>query len=65
MNYIYVSIYIIICIIVFMLIFMGNEIFYALFEKKYNNITDYNEPNYTGGIEYVFNMFRHFTPSNV
>lgn len=39
---------------------MGREIFDCLFEKTYNNITDYNDPKYTGRIEYVFNVFRYF-----
>ncbi len=60
MNYTYVSIYIIICVIIFMIIFMGSDIFNFLFEKQFNNITDYNDPNYTGGIEYVFSLFQHF-----
>jgi len=36
------------------------ETFNFLFEKIKNNITDYNDPKYTGGIEYIFNPFRHF-----
>jgi len=39
---------------------MNNETFHFFFEKIYNNIADYNDPNYTGGIEYIFNPFRHF-----
>ena len=60
MNYLYVSIYVIICIVLFMVIFMSSETFNFLFEKKYNDITDYNEPSYTGGEEYVFNPFGIF-----
>lgn len=60
MNYIYASIYVIICIILFFVIFMSNETFNFLFEKKYNNITDYNHPEYTGGITYEFNPYRNF-----
>ena len=60
MNYIYVLIYILICVIIFMIMFMSNETFNLLFETKYNNIIDCNDPNYTGGIEYIFNPFRHF-----
>ena len=55
MNYNYVAIYVGICIIVFILIFMRDEAVGFLFERKYNNITDYNDPKYTGGIEYIFN----------
>ena len=60
MNLIFVSIYVIICVIIFMIIFMSTETFNLLFEKKYNNQTDYNDPNYTGGIEYIFNPFNAF-----
>lgn len=60
MNYIYVLLYVIICVILFFIIFMKYETFNFLFEKKYNNITDYNDINYTGGITFEFNPFRHF-----
>ena len=60
MNYIYVSIYIIMCVIIFIITFMPDKIFNFLFEKQFNNITDYNDPNFTGGIEYIFNPSRHF-----
>lgn len=59
MNYFYVSLYAIICVIIFIIIFMKDESFNFFFEKIHNNITDYNDPNYTGGIEYIFNPFRH------
>lgn len=59
MKYIYVLIYVVICVIIFLVIFMRNETFSFLFEKKYNNITDYNHPDYTGGITYEFNPYRH------
>ena len=58
MNYIYVSIYIIICVVLFIVIFMSNETFNFLFEKKYNNITDYNNPEFTGGVSYEFNPYQ-------
>ena len=61
MNYIYASIYVVICVILFILIFMSNETFNFLFEKKYNNITDYNNQEYTGGMTYEFNPYQHFT----
>lgn len=35
------------CVIIFMIIFMSRETFNFLFEKAYNNITDYNDPKYT------------------
>ena len=60
MYYIYISIYIIICVIIFMIIFTRDELFNFLFEKKHNNITNYNDPEFTGGIEYIFNPFRYF-----
>ena len=60
MNYIYASIYVVICVILFIVVFMSNETFNFLFEKKYNNITDYNHPEYTGGMTYEFNPYRHF-----
>lgn len=59
MKIIYISIYIIICVIIFMIVFMSGDTFNFLFEKKINNITDYNDPNYTGGVEYIFNPFQH------
>ena len=59
-NSMYILLYVIICIIIFFLIFMRKETFDFFFEKKFNNITDYNDPNYTGGIEYKFNPFRLF-----
>lgn len=37
---------------------MKHLIFYL--KKKYNNITDYNHPEYTGGMTYEFNLYRHF-----
>jgi len=60
MNYIYASIYVVICVILFFVIFMSKEIFNFLFEKKFNNITDYNHPEFTGGMTYEFNPYRHF-----
>lgn len=56
----YISIYIILCSILFIIIFRPNETFNILFEKIENYITDYNDPRFTGGIEYIFNPFRHF-----
>ena len=55
MNYIYASIYVVICVILFIIIFMRDETFNFLFEKKYNNITDYTHSEYTGGITYECN----------
>lgn len=55
MNFIHVSIYAVLCIVLFIITFMGNEIFYFLFEKKMNNITDYNHSEFTGGMTYEFN----------
>ncbi len=60
MNYIYASIYVVICVILFIVIFMSDETFNFLFEKKYNSINDYNDPEYTGGFTYEFNPCRHF-----
>ena len=65
MNVIYGLIYVVICVIIFMIMFMSNEIFNLLFETKYNNILDFNDPNYTGGIDYIFNPFRHFSCQTV
>lgn len=59
MNNIFLfPIYLIICIILYCLMFLKNELFDFFFEKKYNNIIDYNDPKYTGGIEFIFNPFR-------
>lgn len=60
MNYIYASLYVVICVILFIVIFMSDT-FNFLFEKKYNNIPDYTHPEYTGGMTYDFNPYRHFT----
>ncbi len=60
MNYIYAVLYVVICVILFFVIFMRNETFNFLFEKKINNITDYNDPEFTGGMSYEFNPYRHF-----
>jgi hypothetical protein len=60
MNSIYASIYVVICVILFIFIVMSNETFNFLFETKYNNLTDYNHPEYTGGMTYEFNPYRHF-----
>lgn len=60
MNYIYATIYWAICFVIFFIIFMKDTLFDLLFEKKLNNITDYNDPNYTGGFTYVFRYFPFF-----
>ena len=60
MNYIYASMYVVICVILFCAIFISNETFNFLFETKINNIIDYNHPEFTGGMTYVFNPYRHF-----
>lgn len=65
MNYLYASLYVIMCIVIFILIFMSDHTFDLLFEKKYNNIIDYNDSNFTGGIEYVFNPFRYIMPLHI
>jgi hypothetical protein len=59
MNYIYASIYVVICVVLFFVIFMSKETFNFLFEKQINNITDCNHPEFTGGITYEFNPYRH------
>ena len=35
------------------------------FETKINNITDYNHPEFAGGMTYEFNPLRHFTSSTI
>ena len=60
MNYIYASVYVVICVILFFVIFMSEETFIFLFEKKFNNITDCNHPEFAGGMTYEFNPYRHF-----
>ncbi len=62
---IYIVLYWLICWLLFGIIFMSNEITNFFFEQIHNNITDYNHPNYTGGIEYIFNPFRHFKCTKV
>lgn len=47
------SIYVIVCVIIFIVVFMVDETFNFLFEKKYNNITDYNNPNFIGPKKYI------------
>lgn len=39
---------------------MSDKIFNFFFEMKYNNIRDYNDPKFTGGIKFIFNPLRHF-----
>ena len=60
MNYIYATIYWILCIFIFVLYFMPHKLFNFLYEKVTNNITNMDDPNFTGGIEYIFNPLRHF-----
>ena len=60
MNYLYVTIYLVVCIVLFIFFFMFREAFDFLFEMVPHNVTDYNDPNYKGGIEYIFNPLRHF-----
>ena len=57
-------IYVIICVLLFLILFKREDLFHVLFETIYNNITDYNDPNFTGGIEYVFHPFRHLYVKN-
>lgn len=59
MNYLYATIYLIVCIVLFIIIFAGDT-FDFLFEMVPHNVTDYTDPNYKGGIEYIFNPLRHF-----
>jgi len=35
-------------------------IFFALFTVVPNDITDINDPNYTGGVNYIFTPFKLF-----
>lgn len=51
-NVIGYFLYIIICVILFFIIFMRNEMFSFFFTPKFNNITDYNHPEFTGGVTY-------------
>ena len=39
---------------------MPHKLFNFLCEKVTNNITDMDDPNFTGEIEYIFNPLRHF-----
>lgn len=59
MDYFYGSVYVLICATIFILMFMRNEMFNFFFKKIYNKITDYNDPNYTGGLTFDFNPI-HF-----
>jgi hypothetical protein len=56
----YALLYVVIGVVSFFVIFMGKETFNLLFEKQISNIRDYNHPEYTGGITYTFNPYRHF-----
>jgi len=60
MNYIYAIIYLVVCFTIFIFIFLPDKAIAFFFEKKFNNITDVNDLNFTGGIEYIFNPFHHF-----
>ena len=42
-----------------MFLFMKDKVFNCLFEIKKNNITDYNDENFTGGIEIVFRHIKY------
>lgn len=57
MNYLHLFIYVLVCIGSFMVIFCPFETFNVLFEKVYNDVKDINDPNYTGGVSYVFKLF--------
>ena len=63
MNYIYASAYVVICVVFFFIIFLLDETLGFLFKMKFNNITDYNDPDFTGGVTYEFNPWRHFMPT--
>ncbi len=65
MNSIYASLYVIVCVVFFFVIFVSKDAFSFLFETKINNITDYNHPEFTGGMTYEFNPLRHFTSSTI
>ena len=62
MNYVYALLYVVMCVIMFVVIFFSNEAFEFLFEKTINDITitDYNDPEYTGGVTYNFNPGHQF-----
>ena len=50
-----------IVIIILLLILMRDKLFDIVFDKKFNNITDYNHPDFTGGIAFEFNPLRHIS----
>ena len=64
LEYILMLVYWIFCFINFMIIFRKNRLIYILdttfFTAVPNDITDINDPNYTGGINYIFTPFKLF-----
>ena len=53
-----VLIFIVGCVLMFFLIFIKHEMFWEIVP---NNITDYNDPNFTGGFTYEFRLLKYFT----
>lgn len=49
--------YVTLCVFGFLFFFLRDDTFAFLFEKKYDGITDYNDPEFTGGVHYEFNPF--------
>ena len=67
LEYMLMLVYWIVSFIIFLMIFRKEQlstimytIFFALFTAVPNNITDINDPNYTGGVNYIFTPFKLF-----
>ena len=64
LEYILMLVYWISCFIFFLMIFRKEQlvdIMYTIFFTAVpNDITDINDPNYTGGVNYIFTPFKLF-----
>jgi len=67
LEYMLMLVYWIVSLIIFLMIFRKEQlstimytIFFALFTVVPNDITDINDPNYTGGVNYIFTPFKLF-----
>ena len=67
LEYILMLVYWIVSFLIFLIIFRKENlsnilhtIFFALYTAVPSNITDVNDPNYTGGIYYEFTPFKIF-----
>ncbi len=67
LEYILMLVYWIVSFIIFLMLFRKEQFKYiiytianALYTVVPNDITDINDPNYTGGVNYIFTPFKLF-----